>query len=770
MLNYEVKFLTCDDSVHLKNGDFKSYKYETKKRVDESVYDAGKRSYCERRGGNWRAPRPRHMRQLESKLRDRSVVFCDWTTDTLITIVFSTGAIAYLTIKPETLDVTQILFDRYCVGKLSSQAVTGVVLCKSHLLFAHADRSATLVSFGKTVNTQPCRISDRDPHLQILELGGGGRRAERRVSWRENAAGARVLLWAGGGAEPAPWSPALEDLANLHLYQLHGQQVTLLAYHQLENETLSAELAHKCDNIIHIVEQVANHKTGVALDWIRYEMPSGEERTERTKLSSLRESVTRASLPAPARVTQRSQCDGKLLAACIDGSIHVVHHIAGLTHSTRAGFIATDVRWTGDIVVATEEAGRLQSFDRALALLNHHAKCLDFTSYFRDSRRLQILATKPSRGGPLVLASFSGGPLTLLRIMHPRLLTAWVRAGRTGNAVSLLRALDWEAEGTEGLWCINRIVCAALRAGLQGAAGEAAAQAALGAYLAPAAPHGPQAERLAPAVHDLARKFFHHLLRRGRVEKALSLAVDLADWDLFVDARCAAARRALPALAHEAAALAAHYAHAHESDCSDSCSQCSSHSYSGSEVTTSASSEGPATKPPPLPRVPQPTIMPVHTHSEPISTNSIRPNLHQYLERDNTIWNTAVRDDTHVNGYNDLKPILSQSMKCHSVDNVLSSYKQNSKHTLLPISETKSHLMPHDDRMTPAHFRHLLQTELREDVPNTLYRYQSTNNFFPSTSVSRQYRHDGDIPERTSRAGEKNKVKFSDTVTIAVMP
>ncbi|CAH2209445.1 jg23688, partial [Pararge aegeria aegeria] len=63
--------------------------------------------------------------------------------------------------------------------------------------------------------------------------------------------------------------------------------------------------------------------------------------------------------------------------------IHVVHHITGLTHSTRAGFIATDVRWAGELIVATEEAGRLQCFDRALSLLHHHTKCLDLTSYMR---------------------------------------------------------------------------------------------------------------------------------------------------------------------------------------------------------------------------------------------------------------------------------------------------------------------------------------------------------------------------------------------------
>lgn len=47
--------------------------------------------------------------------------------------------------------------------------------------------------------------------------------------------------------------------------------------------------------------------------------------------------------------------------------------------------------------------------------------------------------------------------------------------------------------------------------------------------------------------------------RRGRLEKALSLGVDLCAWDLFCDARWAARARALSPLAEEAAALADTY-------------------------------------------------------------------------------------------------------------------------------------------------------------------------------------------------------------------
>ncbi|XP_041988271.1 WD repeat-containing and planar cell polarity effector protein fritz homolog [Aricia agestis] len=643
MLSYEVKFLTNEDTVYVKNGDFKSNKYESKRRSDESVYDASKRSYCERRGGST-ISRTRALRQLETKLRDKNIIACKWSSENFVTLVFSSGVIAYVTVKAPSLDVTQVVFDKFCVGKLVGHAMTAVCISKSAILFIAAERTATLITFGKILDSnKPYLLSEREPSIQVVELGGSARRVERHVSSYEHGNIVNVLVWGSTTSEPAPWSPIIEDHANLHLYQITGQQFTLIAYHQLENEILSAELSQKYENVVHIVEQIACHKNGVTLTWYRYELPHG---SRSIKLSTVPESVTRVSLLTPVRAVQRSPCDAKLLAACIDGCIHVVDHSVGVIHTTRAGFIATDVRWAGDVIVATEEAGRLQCFDRALSPLHQHTKFLDLTSYLRDSRRVQILATHSARGGPLLLATFTGGPLFLMKISHPRLVTAWLRAGRMSNAVSLVNALDWDANATDCVRSIDEVLRAAARCGA--VAGERAAQAALGAYLAPPAPLPRPAHLHARAIHDRARVFYHNLLRRGRIEKALSLGVELSAWDLFADARWAAARRGLTALADEAAELARNCAS--DSECSDSCSQCSSHSCSESEDESSTSSKATKTHPPPLPRVPvppQPSILTVPiTPQEPHSTTSIRPNLHQYLERDSTIWVTNATDPT----------------------------------------------------------------------------------------------------------------------------
>lgn len=50
-------------------------------------------------------------------------------------------------------------------------------------------------------------------------------------------------------------------------------------------------------------------------------------------------------------------------------------------------------------------------------------------------------------------------------------------------------------------------------------------------------------------IHDLTRKFFHHLLRHNQLAKSFQLAVDINDYDLFMDLYHSASRMGLTDLA-----------------------------------------------------------------------------------------------------------------------------------------------------------------------------------------------------------------------------
>ena len=47
-------------------------------------------------------------------------------------------------------------------------------------------------------------------------------------------------------------------------------------------------------------------------------------------------------------------------------------------------------------------------------------------------------------------------------------------------------------------------------------------------------------EEYSEQIHDLSRRFFHALLRQGQLVKSFRLAVDINDYDLFVDLHHAA--------------------------------------------------------------------------------------------------------------------------------------------------------------------------------------------------------------------------------------
>ena len=75
----------------------------------------------------------------------------------------------------------------------------------------------------------------------------------------------------------------------------------------------------------------------------------------------------------------------------------------------------------------------------------------------------------------------------------------------------------------------------------------------LGVFHTPSRPICEEArEEHGEAVRDLTRRFFHHLVRHNQLVKGFQLAVDINDYDLFMDIHHVAVRRGVPDLAHAA--------------------------------------------------------------------------------------------------------------------------------------------------------------------------------------------------------------------------
>ncbi|KPP67456.1 WD repeat-containing and planar cell polarity effector protein fritz-like [Scleropages formosus] len=137
-------------------------------------------------------------------------------------------------------------------------------------------------------------------------------------------------------------------------------------------------------------------------------------------------------------------------------------------------------------------------------------------------------------GGPLAALRFRLGTLTGGQLGPAELVRQRLRYGQAGAAVELLGTMDWSIAGAECYGILATIMDHLFRVELDADA-EAHMEAALGTFYAP---HRPLSHTVVLEYRDpickYARRFFHHLLRHQRFEKAFLLALDIGARDLFM--------------------------------------------------------------------------------------------------------------------------------------------------------------------------------------------------------------------------------------------
>ncbi|KAG7463067.1 hypothetical protein MATL_G00191440 [Megalops atlanticus] len=126
--------------------------------------------------------------------------------------------------------------------------------------------------------------------------------------------------------------------------------------------------------------------------------------------------------------------------------------------------------------------------------------------------------------------ALNGGQLGPVELIQQRL-----RCGEVEESLGLLGAMDWSTMGAECYRALTAIADHLLRLELN-AEREAQLEAALGMFYAPSRPLSDTVVlEYRDPISKYARRFFHHLLRYQRFEKAFLLAVDIGARDLFMD-------------------------------------------------------------------------------------------------------------------------------------------------------------------------------------------------------------------------------------------
>nr|CAD7570477.1 unnamed protein product [Timema californicum] len=214
---------------------------------------------------------------------------------------------------------------------------------------------------------------------------------------------------------------------------------------------------------------------------------------EISKCRLQRTSVTSIPLQTQVCCHAFSPDEEKLLLGCIDGSLVLFDEGRGITHLVKAAFIPTMVSWhpDGALVMVANERSQLQCFDIALSCIKNQlvsedvtpSNLLDLASYFRNQptllhlewgKKLQVsqFAERYLQTDGLLLLHFERGPLAMLRLVGggglqgdvqgsgltpDALVSQYLSLNHVDRAINILLSLRWDSYGATCLACLQRI-------------------------------------------------------------------------------------------------------------------------------------------------------------------------------------------------------------------------------------------------------------------------------------------------------------------------
>uniref|UniRef100_A0A6Q2XZF9 WD repeat containing planar cell polarity effector n=1 Tax=Esox lucius TaxID=8010 RepID=A0A6Q2XZF9_ESOLU len=505
--------------------DIGTYQYYEKGEADPSTehhqhhhYYKEKRVFSESRGYSWtpRNRRPEKLRdslkELEDLLQTNSVVHSRWKTKHCCQLALSSGVLVTLTLNGSQLD--RVCVDRTLVGRLPADTVSSAVLSDRMLLLSFVERNQVCIVYLNRKNQSSSPDASRPPdklspsEIKVLSVevcAGPGRRLGRRV-------GLNLLLdvavcwWPLASPDQWPWTP-----------NTHTDNLTLLSCSSTEGLKVLSSMRTGGDPLD---VRFRPHADGPGASWADacvYECARG-------RLQRL--SVTRIPLSSRPISCSRHPSESALLLGLGDSSLVLYDERRGVTLLAPCPVPPSLVAWhpAGGLAVVGGGQGEVMGLDMFNLEQRSLVLPLSLPSLHSLPLCLSSLPSLPSSG------ALSGGQLGPEVLLQQRL-----RCCQVDQALGILGAMDWSTMGSECYRALISITDHLLRLDLNQTR-EVQLEAALGVFYAPTRPLSDTVvlEYREP-ISKYARRFFHHLLRHQRFEKAFLLAVDIGARDLFMD-------------------------------------------------------------------------------------------------------------------------------------------------------------------------------------------------------------------------------------------
>lgn len=364
----------------------------------------------------------------------------------------------------------------------------------------------------------------------------------------------------------------------------------------------------------------------------------------------------------------------------------------------------------------------------------------------------------------------------------------YVTTNHIDRAVSILSSLNWDTYGVACLLSLQRITNHLFRQRLTPER-EEQIQRALGSFYVPVQPvSATVVAEFGDQVKDIARKFFHLLVRYRLFEKAFCLAIDINDYDLFMDLYYYAQMMRDDEMARASLNKAKDLINMDEcshSTCSrSSCSQCSDDDGKRSDDESNRI-ETIQQDIPPLPVTNKPTFRPsLSNYTPPLPV--MKPPQHAFIPPFPQIRTTPTPPR--------ISPISNLNYRFPSTDlnftrprpvqtDLRKSVLQNS----LPIFDPKP-LRIQPKLSTPVNYLPSFGISYNENItPREIVHRTISFNIPPPPSITNSVKRISGVPctvhatplklslpvQNTGAIGRTNaekNVKFSDTVTAFIVP
>ncbi|XP_043119551.1 WD repeat-containing and planar cell polarity effector protein fritz homolog isoform X2 [Puntigrus tetrazona] len=554
--------------------------------TDQHYYNE-KQQFADSRGYPWFLSnrRPEKLRdalkELEELLQSYPVMSVRWRSKQCCQLLLRSGVLVTLILGGA--QVERVSIDRTLVGRLPADTISDAVIGDRFLLFSLMERSQVCqVYLNRKNQSSPElarhmeKLTAAEIKVSLVDLPGGARRAVRRVGLNRTQDVA-VCWWPLCNEEVRPWSPvpSAVDRANLVLLAcLDTPGLTVLSSVRTDGNPIDCRFS--LTQPYHVLTVELRQEDKQSTSELYEEAQPLEVQTcvyECVRGHLQRLSSSLLPLTSKPITCCRDPLERWVLLGLQDCSVVLFDPQTGHSQWVSCSMAPAVLAWhpSGALLMVGGGQGELQCFDMGLSplplrLVNEGltpgstAPSLQLSHHITTSEALEGLhwAYCPISHGnegleahDLLLLRFHGGPLAALRLrlgvfngaqLGPGdLVQHRLRCEEVDAALGILSNMDWAMMGAECYRSLISITDHLLRKPLDQQT-EGRLEAALGMFYAPCRPlSNTVILEYRDPISRYARRFFHHLLRHQRFEKAFLLAVDISARDLFMDLHYVAA-------------------------------------------------------------------------------------------------------------------------------------------------------------------------------------------------------------------------------------